>query len=106
MSSSGFDVAARLGTFLTAMVTPFKADGSLDTDTAARLATHLVDSGCDGLVISGTTGESPTTTDAEKSLLLRTVVLGYSRCAWFHVLRWRQGAGDSSSTLWLPRESA
>ena len=74
MSSSGFDVAARLGTFLTAMVTPFKADGSLDTDTAARLATHLVDSGCDGLVISGTTGESPTTTDAEKSLLLRTVV--------------------------------
>lgn len=56
------------------MVTPFKADGSLDTDTAARLATHLVDSGCDGLVISGTTGESPTTTDAEKSLLLRAVV--------------------------------
>ncbi|MGV0992850.1 MAG: 4-hydroxy-tetrahydrodipicolinate synthase [Mycobacterium sp.] len=74
MSSSGFDVTAQLGTFLTAMVTPFKADGSLDTDTAARLATHLVDSGCDGLVISGTTGESPTTTDAEKSLLLRAVV--------------------------------
>ena len=74
MSSSGFDVTARLGTFLTAMVTPFKADGSLDTDAAARLAIHLVDSGCDGLVISGTTGESPTTTDAEKSLLLRTVV--------------------------------
>jgi 4-hydroxy-tetrahydrodipicolinate synthase len=74
VSSSGFDVTAQLGTFLTAMVTPFKADGSLDTDTAARLATHLVDSGCDGLVISGTTGESPTTTDAEKSLLLRAVV--------------------------------
>jgi len=63
-----------LGTVLTAMVTPFKPDGSLDTDTAARLATRLVDAGCDGLVISGTTGESPTTTDAEKSLLLRAVV--------------------------------
>ena len=74
MSTSGFDVTARLGTVLTAMVTPFKADGSLDTDTAARLAVRLVDSGCDGLVVSGTTGESPTTTDAEKSLLLRTVV--------------------------------
>ncbi|MFN8031985.1 MAG: 4-hydroxy-tetrahydrodipicolinate synthase [Mycobacterium sp.] len=74
MSTSGFDASARLGTVLTAMVTPFKPDGSLDTDTAARLATRLVDSGCDGLVISGTTGESPTTTDAEKSLLLRAVV--------------------------------
>ena len=74
MSTSGFDASARLGTVLTAMVTPFKPDGSLDTDTAARLATRLVDSGCDGLVISGTTGESPTTTDAEKSRLLRAVV--------------------------------
>ena len=74
MCTSGFDARARLGTVLTAMVTPFKPDGSLDTDTAARLATRLVDAGCDGLVISGTTGESPTTTDAEKSLLLRAVV--------------------------------
>jgi len=74
VSSSGFDASARLGTVLTAMATPFKPDGSLDTDAAARLATRLVDSGCDGLVISGTTGESPTTTDAEKSLLLRAVV--------------------------------
>jgi len=59
---------------LTAMVTPFKPDGSLDTDAAARLATHLVDSGCDGLVLFGTTGESPTTTDDEKLTLLRTVL--------------------------------
>ena len=66
VSTSGFDVTARLGTVLTAMATPFKPDGSLDTDAAARLATHLVDSGCDGLVLSGTTGESPTTTDDEK----------------------------------------
>jgi 4-hydroxy-tetrahydrodipicolinate synthase len=74
VSTSGFDASARLGTVLTAMATPFTPDNSLDTDAAARLATRLVDSGCDGLVISGTTGESPTTTDAEKSLLLRAVV--------------------------------
>ncbi|MDZ4264173.1 MAG: 4-hydroxy-tetrahydrodipicolinate synthase [Mycobacterium sp.] len=74
MSTSGFDASARLGTLLTAMVTPFKADGSLDTDAAARLATRLVDAGCDGLVLSGTTGESPTTTDDEKIALLRTVL--------------------------------
>jgi 4-hydroxy-tetrahydrodipicolinate synthase len=56
------------------MATPFKPDGSLDTATAARLATYLIDAGCDGLVVSGTTGESPTTTDDEKILLLRTVL--------------------------------
>ncbi|WP_326548898.1 4-hydroxy-tetrahydrodipicolinate synthase [Mycolicibacterium sp. ND9-15] len=56
------------------MVTPFQADGSLDTDAAARLANRLVDSGCDGLVLSGTTGESPTTTDEEKITLLRAVL--------------------------------
>ncbi|MGV0792601.1 4-hydroxy-tetrahydrodipicolinate synthase [Mycolicibacterium sp. XJ1819] len=74
VSSSGIDVTARLGTVLTAMVTPFKPDGSLDTAAAARLATHLVDAGCDGLVLSGTTGESPTTTDEEKLALLRAVL--------------------------------
>ncbi|WP_234897313.1 4-hydroxy-tetrahydrodipicolinate synthase [Mycolicibacterium vanbaalenii] len=56
------------------MATPFKPDGSLDTDAAARLATRLVDAGCDGLVVSGTTGESPTTTDDEKVALLRAVL--------------------------------
>ncbi|MDI3314406.1 MAG: 4-hydroxy-tetrahydrodipicolinate synthase [Mycobacterium sp.] len=74
MSTVGFDAPARLGTLLTAMVTPFGADGSLDTAAAARLANHLVDSGCDGLVVSGTTGESPTTTDEEKRTLLRVVL--------------------------------
>ncbi len=74
MSTSGFDPGARLGTVLTAMVTPFAADGSLDTAAAATLATRLVDSGCDGLVLSGTTGESPTTTDDEKLTLVRTVL--------------------------------
>jgi 4-hydroxy-tetrahydrodipicolinate synthase len=56
------------------MVTPFDADGALDTATAKKLATHLVDSGCDGLVISGTTGESPTTSDDEKIELLSAVL--------------------------------
>jgi 4-hydroxy-tetrahydrodipicolinate synthase len=74
VSTGGFDVQARLGTLLTAMVTPFAPDGSLDLPAAMRLANHLVDSGCDGLVISGTTGESPTTTDAEKIALLRAVL--------------------------------
>lgn len=62
------------GRVLTAMVTPFTADGDLDVDGAQRLATHLVDHGNDGLVVSGTTGESPTTSDAEKERLLRAVV--------------------------------
>jgi 4-hydroxy-tetrahydrodipicolinate synthase len=59
---------------LTAMVTPFTADGALDLDGAQRLAVHLVDAGNDGLVLNGTTGESPTTSDAEKAQLVRAVV--------------------------------
>jgi 4-hydroxy-tetrahydrodipicolinate synthase len=74
VSTGGFDVYTRLGTLLTAMVTPFAPDGSLDLPAAARLANHLVDGGCDGVVVSGTTGESPTTTDAEKLALLRAVL--------------------------------
>jgi 4-hydroxy-tetrahydrodipicolinate synthase len=62
------------GRVLTAMITPFKASGGLDLDGAQRLATYLVDHGNDGLVISGTTGESPTTSDDEKDSLLRAVV--------------------------------
>ncbi|HET7075578.1 MAG TPA: 4-hydroxy-tetrahydrodipicolinate synthase [Mycobacterium sp.] len=74
MTTVGFDAPARLGTLLTAMVTPFGADGSLDTTAAGRLAKHLVDGGCDGLVVSGTTGESPTTSDDEKRELVRVVL--------------------------------
>ena len=62
------------GRVLTAMVTPFTADGALDFDGAQRLAAHLVDAGNDGLVINGTTGESPTTSDAEKADLVRAVL--------------------------------
>ncbi|RFD25413.1 4-hydroxy-tetrahydrodipicolinate synthase [Mycobacterium uberis] len=74
MTTVGFDVPARLGTLLTAMVTPFDADGSVDTAAAVRLANHLVDAGCDGLLLSGTTGESPTTADDEKLQLLHVVL--------------------------------
>jgi 4-hydroxy-tetrahydrodipicolinate synthase len=56
------------------MVTPFDADGGLDLARAEELAAHLVDLGNDGLVVNGTTGEGPTTTDAEKSELIRAVV--------------------------------
>lgn len=63
------------GRLLTAMVTPFTPDAALDTAAAQSLAVHLVDDlGHDGLVISGTTGEAPTTSDAEKAELLRAVV--------------------------------
>ena len=66
---------APFGRMLTAMITPINADGDLDTDGAARLATYLVDDmRNDGLIISGTTGESPTTTDQEKDRLLRAVI--------------------------------
>ena len=74
VSTSGFDVSARVGTVLTAMVTPFGPDGSLDLAAAKKLATRLVDAGCDGLVVSGTTGESPTTTGDEKIALLGAVL--------------------------------
>ena len=69
------DEARPFGRLLTAMVTPFTPDGGLDLDGAQRLATHLVDrDGHDGLVVSGTTGESATTTDGEKERVLRAVV--------------------------------
>lgn len=65
--------ATPFGRVLTAMVTPFSADGRLDLDGAQRLALHLLAHGHDGLVLSGTTGESPTTSDEEKDRLLRAV---------------------------------
>jgi len=74
VTTTGIDVSARLGTVLTAMVTPLHPDGSLDLAGAKKVAKHLVDSGCDGLVVSGTTGESPTTTDDEKIALLEAVL--------------------------------
>ena len=64
----------RFGELLTAMITPFTRDGGLDLDGARTLARHLVEHGSDGLVVCGTTGESPTLTHEEKLSLFRTVV--------------------------------
>ncbi|MEG9247628.1 4-hydroxy-tetrahydrodipicolinate synthase [Arthrobacter sp. Soc17.1.1.1] len=61
------------GSLVTAMVTPFTADGAVDFDATAALAARLVDDGCDGLVVSGTTGETSTLEDSEKEDLYRVV---------------------------------
>lgn len=65
--------SAPFGRLLTAMATAFHDDGSVDLDGTARIASHLVDSGNDGVVVSGTTGESPTTTVEEDAEILRAV---------------------------------
>ena len=85
------------------MVTPFAADGELDLDTAGKLAHQLVERGCDGLVINGTTGESPTTTDAEKADLVRAVVQAVGDRAAVVA-----GAGtyDTAHSVELARQSA
>ncbi|NKY59681.1 4-hydroxy-tetrahydrodipicolinate synthase [Nocardia flavorosea] len=67
-------VLSASGTVGVAMVTPFSAEGKLDIDTGVILAHRLVERGVDLLAISGTTGESPTTTESEKADLLRAVV--------------------------------
>ena len=72
--SAAWRAGTPFGRVATAMITPFTADGALDLDGAQKLAAHLVDAGNDALIISGTTGESPTTSDAEKAELLRAVV--------------------------------
>jgi 4-hydroxy-tetrahydrodipicolinate synthase len=72
--TAAWSAGTPFGRIATAMITPFKADGSVDLDGAQRLASHLVDAGNDALVISGTTGEAPTTSDEEKSELLKAVV--------------------------------
>ncbi len=64
---------APFGTVLTAMATAFKPDGSLDIEAIQRVAKHLIAHGHDGIVVSGTTGESPTTTIAEDGQIFRAV---------------------------------
>jgi 4-hydroxy-tetrahydrodipicolinate synthase len=63
-----------LGCVITAMVTPFRADGTVDVDRFSELAGFLVENGSDGIVVCGTTGESPTLTDEEKLELFRAAV--------------------------------
>src|SRR5260370_21388515 len=68
-------ITAPSGKMITAMITPMPPDGAVDYEGAARLADYLVTAmRNDGLVVNGTTGEAPTTTDAEKERLLRVVL--------------------------------
>jgi 4-hydroxy-tetrahydrodipicolinate synthase len=70
----GLDYEAVLGEVLTAVVTPFGRDGAVDFERFRELAQHLVESGSDGLVVAGTTGESPNLTDDERLELFRVAV--------------------------------
>ncbi|MDN5789766.1 MAG: 4-hydroxy-tetrahydrodipicolinate synthase [Micrococcales bacterium] len=92
----------RLGRVLSAMVSPMHADGSLDLESAAKVATHLVDHGHDGLVVSGTTGESPTTTDDEKVRLIQAVVAAVGDRA---VIIAGVGSNDTAHTVELARRA-
>jgi 4-hydroxy-tetrahydrodipicolinate synthase len=94
------DAALAFGRVLTAMVTPFGADGGVDLDAAQRLAAHLVEQGCDGLVLSGTTGESPTTSPVEQDELLRVVLEAVGERA--RVVA-GVGTNDTAHTLELAR---
>ncbi len=96
-------ISRTFGSVLVAMVTPFTDQGELDLPAAQKVATHLVDNGCDGLVISGTTGESPTTTDAEKAALVQAVVEAVgSRAAVLTGV----GTNDTAHSLELARQAA
>lgn len=95
--------ARPFGAILTAMVTPFTEDGALDLPSAARLAAYLVDHGNNGLIISGTTGESPTTSDAEKIELLRTVIEAVAGRAYVVA---GVGTNNTAHSVHLAREAA
>lgn len=95
--------AAPFGTTSVAMVTPFDSAGKVDLDKAAELAEHLVNKGLDAIVVNGTTGESPTTTPAEKNDVLRVVLEAVGDRA-----RITQGAGsyDTAESVRRCREAA
>lgn len=91
---------ARFGKVITAMVTPFDAKGALDLDGVARLARWLQDNGNDGLVVSGTTGESSTLTDDEKLSLYRAAV----EAVTIPVIA-GTGSNDTAHSVHLTREA-
>lgn len=91
------------GRLITAMVTPFKADASIDFDGVAAIAEHLVRTGHDGIVVNGTTGEAPTTSDDEKDEIVRVV-----RSTVGSAIKVIAGAGnnDTLHTVELAKRSA
>lgn len=93
----------RFGRVLTAMASPMHPDRSLDLDGAQRLAAHLVEHGSDGLVVCGTTGESPTLTHAETLDLFRAVVEAVGERA---TILAGTGKNDTAATVDLTREAA
>lgn len=100
-----------LGRVLTAIVTPFQEDGAVDFDAFQELARHLVDHGSDGLVVAGTTGESPTLSDGERLDLIRsaveavgdraTVVAGTGTYATAHSVHLTEQAHDLGADAFL-----
>jgi 4-hydroxy-tetrahydrodipicolinate synthase len=88
----------RIGGILTAMVTPFDRNGTLDEDAAVRLMHHLLENGSDGLVVAGTTGEAPTLSDAEKCRLWELAV---SECPDDAVIVAGTGSNDTRHTVEL-----
>lgn len=93
---------APFGTVLTAMVTPFHEDGSVDLDGVQRVARHLVDHGHDGLVVSGTTGEASTTTKEEDGEILAAVKDAVGDRA---TLVAGVGTNDTSTSTWLAQQA-
>ena len=83
------------------MVTPFDADGALDLDVARQLARHLQDQGHDGLVVAGTTGESPVLTDDERLSLFAAVI----EAVTIPVIA-GTGTNDTAHSVHLTREAA
>jgi 4-hydroxy-tetrahydrodipicolinate synthase len=90
------------GRVLTAMVTPMTADGAVDYDATQSLAKRLVRDGCDGIVVSGTTGESPTTSDEEKERLVRAVLEAVGDEAYVVA---GAGTNDTAHTVELARQA-
>jgi 4-hydroxy-tetrahydrodipicolinate synthase len=92
----------RIGGILTAMVTPFDRNGELDEEAAVRLMRHLLENGSDGLVLAGSTGESPTLTDEEK---LRLWELGVAECGDATIVA-GSGTYDTRHTVDLTERAA
>jgi 4-hydroxy-tetrahydrodipicolinate synthase len=100
-----------LGHVLTAIVTPFHGDGSVDYDAFQALARHLVENGSDGIVVAGTTGESPTLTDRERLDLIRaaleavgdhaTVVAGTGTYSTAHSVHLTEAAHELGASAFL-----
>jgi len=96
-------LTAVLGEILTAAVTPFKPDGAVDYQQAAELATKLVDDGCDGLVVTGTTGETSTLTDEENLGMFRAVMEAVGGRA---AVIAGTGTNDTAHSVHLSQEAA